>query len=192
MDVSEPCPLRWTSEEYYRLCEADWFQERRVELIDGEIIERPSQTNWHAMGVSLTRDALRAAFGPNHWVRALMSLDLSSRSVPDPDLAVVAGAIRAHAGPNNPTTALLIVEVSDTSLGYDRNAKASLYATSGIADYWIVNLVQRQLEVYRDPVADAAQPFGFRYAQRTILDPGDIITPLAAPQASVAVDDLLP
>jgi len=59
-------------------------------------------------------------------------------------------------------------------------------------NYWGVNLVQRQLEVYRDPVADPARAFGFRYNTRTILDPGDQVTPLAAPQAQVAVDDLFP
>jgi Uma2 family endonuclease len=192
MVVFEPRPLRWTQADYYRLCEAEWFLERRVELIGGEIIEVSATTNVHASAVALTAGRLRAAFGADYWVRQRGSLDLLEHSVADLDVAVVRGAVRAHVGANNPRTALLVVEVSDTTLGYDRNAKASLYAAAGIADYWIVNLVQRQLEVYRDPIADAAQPFGFRYAQRTILDPGDHIAPLAAPQASVAVADLLP
>jgi len=68
----------------------------------------------------------------------------------------------------------------------------SLYAAGGIADYWIVNLVQRQLEVYRDSVADSTQMFGFRYNSRTILDPPDTVSPLAVPQASITVADLLP
>jgi Uma2 family endonuclease len=192
MEVTEPRPFRWTREDYYRLCEAEWFQGRRVQLIDGEIIEMPAQKNWHAMAITLTEDALRAAFGPGHWVRVQMSLDLSPHSVPDPDLAVVPGVPRTYMTASNPTTALLIVEVSESTLPYDRGAKASLYATAGIADYWIVNLVQRQLEIHRDPVADGAQPYGFRYANRTILDPPDVVTPLAAPQARVTVADLLP
>jgi Uma2 family endonuclease len=192
MDFTEPRPFRWTKEDYYRLCEAEWFQGRRVQLIEGEIIEMPAQKNWHAIAITLTEDALRAAFGPGHWVRVQMSLDLSPRSVPDPDLAVVTGTPRSHLTANNPTTALLIVEVAETTLTYDRNAKGSLYAAARIADYWIVNLVQRQLEVYRDPVADGTQLYGFRYAGKTILDPGDFVTPLAAPQARVAVADLLP
>jgi Uma2 family endonuclease len=77
-------------------------------------------------------------------------------------------------------------------LAYDRNHKAPLYAAGGIADYWIVNLVQCQLEVYRDPVADSTQLFGFRYNSRMILDPADVVSPLAAPQASITVADLLP
>jgi Uma2 family endonuclease len=121
-----------------------------------------------------------------------MSLDLSPLSVPDPDLAVIAGAIGTHRTANNPTTALLIVEVSETTLSYDRKTKASLYAASGISDYWILNLVDRQLEVYRDLVPDATQPFGFRYANVTILHAGDVVSPRALPGATVAVADLLP
>src|SRR5262249_25072776 len=78
------------------------------------------------------------------------SLDLSPWSVPDPDVAVVQGSPR-NASPDNPTTALLLVEVSETTLAYDRSTKASLYARAGIADYWIVNLVDRQVGVLRNP-----------------------------------------
>jgi Uma2 family endonuclease len=191
MGLTEPRPYRWTRDEYLRLCEEGWFHGRRVQLIGGEIVEMAAQYDLHAAGIDLTADALRAAFGPGFWVRRQYTLDLSPHGVPDPDVAVIPGGLRG-AGRTIPTTALLVAEVSDSSLSYDRSTKASLYAAAGIADYWIVNLVQRQLEVYRDPVADAAQPFGFRYGQRTILDPADRVAPLAAPQASVAVADLLP
>jgi Uma2 family endonuclease len=192
MSSAEPRPIRWTKDEYYRLCDEGWFNERRVQLIGGEIIEMAAQKNWHAWAITATEKALSAAFGPAYWVRVQMSLDLSPYSVPDPDLAVIAGAFTTHRTTSNPTTALLIVEVSETTLAYDRNRKASLYAASGISDYWIVNLVDRQVEVYRDPVADATQPFGFRYATRTILDPADVVSPLVLPGASIAVTDLLP
>jgi Uma2 family endonuclease len=192
MSVREPRPVCWTKDEYYRLCEEGWFNGRSVQLIGGEIIEMPAQKNWHALGIGFTDNVLRAAFGPNFWVRIQMSLDLSPLSVPDPDLAVVAGAIGTHRTVNNPTTALLVVEVSETTLAYDRNVKSSLYAAARISDYWILNLVDRQLEVYRDPAPDAAAPHGFRYQGRTILDAGDRVSPLALPGASIAVADLLP
>src|SRR5204862_46858 len=92
---------------------------------------------------------------------------------------------------SNPTTALLVVEVADTTLSYDRNTKASLYAASGIADYWIVNIPGQQLEVFRDPVPDASARFGVRYSSRTILVAGDVVSPLALPAAQVPVADLL-
>jgi Uma2 family endonuclease len=191
MSRSEPRPVRWTRDEYIRLCEEGFFHDRRVELIGGEIVEMAAQYDLHLAGIDLTADALTAAFGKGFWIRRQATLDLSPHGVPDPDLAVIPGGPRG-AGRTIPTTALIVVEVSDSSLNYDRNVKVSLYAAGGIADYWIVNLVPRQLEVHRNPVADASQPFGCRYADRTIHDPGDAVAPLAAPQAAVAVADLLP
>lgn len=190
VQAAEPKPLRWTSADYYRLAERGFFLGRRVQLIEGEILETPAQKNFHAAAVDLTVDALKAAFGAGYWVRSQASLDLSPLSVPDPDVAVVPGSPR-NPPASNPTTALLVVEASDTTLSFDRGRKASLYARAGIADYWIVNLVDRQLEVYRNPVADNSQPFGSRYADEVILQPTDHATPLAAPQARVPVADLL-
>jgi Uma2 family endonuclease len=191
MQVIEPKPLQWTREQYYHLLDLGVFQGRRVELIEGEIVEMPAQKNFHLAAICLGADALRTAFGPGFWVRAQGSLDLTPLSVPDPDLAVVQGSPR-HAGPNNPRTALLVAEVSDTTLSYDRQSKGSLYAAAGIAVYWIINLVDRQLEVYRNPVPDSNQRYGFRYADQTILNLSDYVTPLAAPQVRIAVADLLP
>jgi Uma2 family endonuclease len=187
-----PKRRRWTRKEFYRLLDLNFFYGQRVELIGGEIILMPAQKNRHALGIGLTDDALRAAFGPGHWVRVQMSLDLSPRSVPDPDLAVVAGDKLSYKGKPNPTTALLIVEVSETTLRLDRRRKGSLYARSGIADYWILNLVDNQLEVYRDPVPDSAQRFGYGYATKILHNAKDVVSPLAAPIAKIAVADLLP
>ena len=121
-----------------------------------------------------------------------MSIDLSPHSVPDPDIAVIVGGMRSHRGTNNPTSALLLVEVSVTTLRYDRRVKTSLYAASGIADYWILNVVDGQLEVYRDPVPDTNARFGWAYASRSDLLPGATVSPLALPGASIAIVDLLP
>jgi hypothetical protein len=107
-------------------------------------------------------------------------------------LAVIAGSPRQYRTHGNPETALLVVEVSEATLWFDRDRKANLYASANVADYWIVNLVQRRLETYRDPIADSTQPFGFRYNSRTILDPPDKVSPLAASQAQITVADLLP
>ncbi len=187
-----PGPRRWTRDEYIQMSEWGWFTDCKVELIGGEVIEMAAQFNAHAAGVTLTADALRVAFGPGYWVRSQATIDLSPHGMPDPDVAVVPGSPRTAPPRGIPTTALLVVEVSESTLGADRNVMASLYAAGGIADYWIVNLVQRQLEVHRNPIADPSRAFGFWYADRTILDPGDAIAPLAAPTARVAVADLLP
>ncbi|MCC6419422.1 MAG: Uma2 family endonuclease [Gemmataceae bacterium] len=187
-----PRKWRWRRKDFYRLSELGFFDGQRVELIEGVIYQMPAQKNLHCMGISLTEDALRVAFGPGHWIRVQMSLDLSPLSVPDPDVAVVPGTIRSYQGQNNPVTALLIVEVSETTLPFDRTRKMSLYARSGIEDYWILNLIHRQLEVHRDPAPDTAQPHGYGYATRHILGPTDTVSPLAVPDVSIAVADLLP
>lgn len=189
--IINPRPYRWTREQFYQMLDLGWFQDQLVELIGGEVIEMAAQLDLHLASITLTGDALRAAFGPGYWVRMQGSLDLSPYGIPSPDLAVTPG--NPQGAPRTiAKSALLIVEVSDTTVAYDRYHKAPLYAAGGIADYWIVNLVQRQLEVYRDPVADSTQLFGCRYNSRTILDPPDTITPLAAPHASITVADLLP
>ena len=121
-----------------------------------------------------------------------MTLDLSPHSVPDPDLAVVPGSIRDNAGRDNPKSALLIVEVSETTVLHDRKRKGSLYARAGIADYWIINLEKQFLEVYRNPGPDETQDFGFGYQEVKYLEPIDIISPLAQPEARIKVADLLP
>lgn len=183
---------RWSAKEFYRLLDLGFFNGQRVQLIEGEILQMAAQKNFHALGIKLTEDALNAVFGPNFWVRVQMSLDLTPYSVPDPDLAVIPGSPRANATLTNPTTALLIVEVSLTTLYFDRRVKSSLYAKVGIEDYWVLNLVQRQLEIRRKPVPDSSQRYGFSYLNETIFVPGDVVTPLAAAQSRIAVADLLP
>ncbi len=189
--VTAPRPYRWTREQFLQMLDLGWFQDKRVELIDGQVIEMASQFDLHLASITLTGDKLRAAFGSGYWVRVQGSLDLSPHGIPDPDIAVTLGSPQG-ATKTIAKAALLVVEVSESTLPYDRGGKANLYAAGGIIDYWIVNLVQRQLEVYRDPVADSTQLFGFRYNSRTILDPPDKVSPLAAPHAQITVADMLP
>ena len=188
---SAPGRWKWTAEEYERLGIAGLIPERGVELIDGEIWQRPPHSPPHEVASMLTLDVLRAAFGSGFFVRHQLSLALGQTSMPEPDLAVVPGSPRDYAV-TKPTTALLVVEVSESSLAYDRGEKASLYASAGIADYWVVNVVDRQVEVFRNPVPDAGQLFGFRYADVVVVPPGGVLTPLAVPHAGIAAADLLP
>ena len=188
MTVVEPTTRRWTREEYYRLAEMGMFHGQRVEFIDGEIIQMPAQKGPHYACISAVQDALREIFGAGCWVRTQAPLHLLGFA-PEPDVAVVVGTRRDYA--DHPESAILIVEVSDTTLTYDRTRKASLYAAAGVPDYWIVNLVARQIEVRREPVPDENTEFGFRYGAMTIVGPGQNVAPLAAPSATIPVDDLL-
>jgi Uma2 family endonuclease len=119
-----------------------------------------------------------------------MSLVLGRTTDPLPDLAVVSGSPRDYV--RKPTTAVLVAEIAESSLDYDMDDKASLYAAASIADYWVVDLINRQLVVMRDPVVDATRRFGFAYATVTKLVIGQTTSPLAAPGAVVAVADLMP
>lgn len=195
LTAPQPQPTRrpFTADEFHAMARDGYFDDQRVELIGGEILLMSSQSNLHGLGNTFMSQELMRVFGPNYWVRFQLSLDLSPLSVPDPDLAVVPGSIRSYLGARkNPTSALLIVEVSESTLATDRGRKASLYAASGIADYWILNILDNQIEVHRDPQPDPSCEFGFGYANVTIRGAGDTVSPLSAPSESVAVRDVLP
>jgi Uma2 family endonuclease len=182
----------WTRDEYLQMREWGWFDHCKAHLVGGEVIEMASQYDPHVAGVTLTADALRKAFGQGYWVRTQASLDLSPHGIPDPDVVVIAGSPRGARPRHIPTSALLVVEVSETTLREDRTTMASLYAAGGVADYWILNLVQRQLEVYRNPVPDGTLAFGWGYADRSIFDPAESVSPLVLAHFRIAVADLLP
>jgi Uma2 family endonuclease len=183
---------RFTRAEYDRLIELGVFQpDEDIELIGGELIVAEPQGAPHYTAIRKTAKALEAAFGPGWDVRMEGPIGLDDESEPEPDVAVVPGSLDDYAR-EHPSRPVLTVEIAESSLALDRRHKGSLYARAGLADYWILNLVDRVLEVYRAPVADAAAPFGWRYAQREVLDTFARVTPLAAPQASVSVSQLLP
>jgi Uma2 family endonuclease len=183
---------RWTRDEYQRLGAIGVLgPEEHVELIEGEIVEVPPQRSHHSVGVRLAEDTLRAVFGAGFDVRTQMPLALGEYSEPEPDVAVVVGSPRDFTEAH-PTRAVLVVEVSDTSLSYDRETKGSLYAAVGIPAYWIVNLMDRQLEMHGDPSAMPGARYGFGYRTRVIALPGEFVDAPAPAGARIAVDDLLP
>jgi Uma2 family endonuclease len=191
IDVDRPRRFRWTVADYDFATNKGVFRDRRMELINGRIIEMAAQHEPHLAGVSLAIGVLTSAFGSGFYIRPPGSLRQGRYSKPEPDVAVVPGTARDCAKRGTPSTALLVVEISDSSLSYDCGEKASLYAKNGIADYWIVNLVDRQLEIYRDPIPDPTHRYRYRYASVQILKARDTITPLAAPHAVISVADLL-
>jgi Uma2 family endonuclease len=186
----EPRDFLLTVGQYYKMAEVGLFEGKRVELIEGKIIEISSAGSKHATAITLASDSLREAFSKNYFVRVQCPIDFNQRSVPEPDVAVIKGNVRDFSKAH-PTTAALIVEIADTTLHFDRREKASLYARAGIKDYWIVNILDKRLEVYRKPIKDASQPMGFSYSEIRILTQTDSIKPLSA-KVEIAVADLLP
>jgi Uma2 family endonuclease len=183
---------RWSRLEYDRMIEAGVLApEDRVELVDGEIVTMTPQKSRHATAVRLAEIALRRAFDETYDVRTQLPLALGLESEPEPDVAVVAGSPRDYRD-EHPSTALLIVEVADTSLTFDRTAKASVYARAGIAEYWLLNLVDEVIEVRRGPEPSPDARHAWRYATTERYGARDRVAPLTRPDRDIVVADLLP
>jgi Uma2 family endonuclease len=176
---------QWSREEYDRMIAAGVFHpEARLELIDGEIINMTPQGSFHATAVQLATDLIKDTFASEFAIRVQLPLVIDNSSEPEPDLAVVPGTPRDYKDAH-PSTAVLIIEVADTTLSFDRQQKKKLYARAGIQEYWIINLIDQQLEVYRDPNDSD-------YLKIDTLKSGDAVTPLAAQQSTITIADLLP
>ena len=193
--MSESLQVRtrlWTRVEYDRLIALGIIQEdERLELLAGELVLRDRQSPGHAFAIRTLGEALQRAIGSGRHIRTLSPIALDSESEPEPDLSVVPGSIRDYRD-DHPSQPTLLVEVADTSLVFDREHKGSLYARARLPEYWIVNLVDRVLEVYREPAPDAAALFGWAYRVALTLGPAEPVTPLAAPSARILVADFLP
>ncbi len=152
---------------------------------------REPQGSPHSVAAQLAEDALRAAFGSAWTVRVQMPVALDDESEPEPDVAVCPGRPRDYLA-GHPARPVLLVEVADRSVTFDREHKGSLYARTQLPEYWLVNLVDRVLEVYREPVSSADAPYGWRFNALLRLGAADVVSPLAAPLARVSIADLLP
>jgi len=180
-------PERFAVERYFALvAEGVLAPDDPVELLEGVVVSMPPEDPPHAAAISKTGEALRAAVGARAAVREQHPLVAGRQSVPEPDIAVVAGN-NADYERSHPTTALLVVEVAASSLGQDRLTKAGIYAAAGIPEYWIVNLRDEHVEVLSEP--DRHARF---FRNRRVVSRGELITLTALPDARVAVSDLLP
>ena len=171
-------------EEYERMIASGAFDgrnKRRVELIWGELREMNPIGSEHAMVLNrLNRWSFQVA-GDKFWIRVQDPVAfLNAESEPEPDLVWAKWRDYTTGNPAAEDVKLLI-EVADSSLHYDRGDKAKLYAEAGIQDYWIVNLVNRTVEVRRDLAGDiyrSSQSFGR----------GEGVEPLILPTARLSVD----
>ncbi len=188
-------PFVFTRKEYSALDDNAFFRSavhnQRVQLIGGVILLESPMNAPHATGVRKATRAMERVFGTGYDVRAQLPLDLGLISEPHPDVAVVTGSLEDYST-QHPKTARLVIEVSDTTIQADTHEKADLYAAGGIADYWVIDLTTDRVIVFRDPRPDAKSAFGHTDATLSAHGRDDTLTPLAAPQARVSVNDLLP
>ena len=156
---SWPRPHRLTVDEYYRMVKVGLLSpDDRVELIEGEIVDMPPIGSRHAAKVTVLAKLLIRAVGDTADVRIQAPVRLGSRSEPQPDLALLKRSSNAYANAH-PAAAdvLLLIEVSESTLHFDLNAKARLYAKYGIPEYWVVDLIDNQLHCHRRPAGERYQ-----------------------------------
>lgn len=183
---------RFTVPEYHKLIEIGILTEDDdLELIDGHLVKKMSRNPDHDTGIDLFRETVGRLLPAGRMLRSQEAVSLSG-SEPEPDFAVVRGGPRAYRL-RHPSRADidLLVEISNTTLDSDRAIKIPMYGHDGVAEYWIVNLSDRQIEVYSQPTGPTPSP-GF--ATRTDYTPGQTVPLTLDGQlvADVPVDDLLP
>jgi Uma2 family endonuclease len=167
------------------------FAGRRPMLIRGILLEQGPMNPPHAVALDLVVAALRNTYVTGWVVRVQTPLVLGLEIDPFPDVLLIAGTARTFATVH-PTTAALVVEVSDTTLAYDLTTKAELYATANIPESWVLDLNARQLHVFRDPAPLPSGLGAVAYQTHNTLNPGAAVSPLAAPNSTITVSDLLP
>jgi Uma2 family endonuclease len=156
---------------------AGFFENERIELIEGVILEMSPQSIPHSAAIQrLTRLLVPPLVGRAD-VRVQMSFVAGDDSLPEPDLALVSPVISDE---SHPDTAFLIIEVANTSLAFDRGVKAALYTRAGVPEYWVVNVIDRVIERH-------SEPSGSAYARVASFRPGDVVALLAFPDVSLQV-----
>jgi hypothetical protein len=161
IDETEATPpaRRTTVEEYCQgLAQGDFGPPNSVELLDGRVVAKARQSLRHEGGVERIREVL-AKLVPGGWRLQVAQAIVTSDSQPEPDVAIIADALDVNTGrpPRSEETAL-IVEVADASLVLDRRLKGRVYARAGIVNYWLLNLIDSQLEVYSNPSGPVQMP----------------------------------
>ncbi len=175
-------------EEYHRMAEAGVFDpERRIELIEGELIETVAPMNEpHAVGLSKLNALLVRRLSGRATIRCQSPVTLSDDSEPQPDFAVVRLDPRDYIDRHpQPPDVHFLVEVADSSRAFDQRRKIPLYARTGVAETWLVDLVDDRILAYRDPGPDG-------YATTVSATRGESITPLAFRDERFDVNEILP
>ena len=184
---------RFTRAEYHRAAEVGVFApDERLELLWGRVVTKMSpMSRLHARAIRRASGVLEEAFGEGYDVQEQLPL-AHGASEPEPDISIVPGTPDQYTDHPACSDAVLVVEISDTSLRFDRGTKAALYAEAGVRDYWVLNLTNRTLEVFRDPAPSPDTPNGFAFRTHTVFTTDLTVSPLERPDAVIPVESLFP
>ena len=183
---------RFSIAEYHRLAELGFFEsDNRFELIRGEIIKMAAKGRFHSVCNSLLLRELYPLLGKLAMLRGQEPIILSDDSEPEPDVAIARNCSDNYLSSHpEPADILLVIEVSDSTLKYDRTTKLSLYAESGISDYWIFNLVDIQLEMHSEPYQK--QRGGFDYRLTRVVLSNEVVVIPGFPDLSLDLSAVFP
>jgi Uma2 family endonuclease len=189
-----PPPTPWAPPDIYRITVDEYermagtLEDDRVELVDGYLVTKMTQKPPHVWAVEATDDSLSALLPRGWFTREEKPVRIPAFDEPQPDLSVIRGTRDDYLARHpEPQDVALLVEVADSSLDRDQGQKLSAYARGRIPVYWIVNLVDRQVEVYSDPV-------GGGYASHTDFKLGQDLPVIidGVEVGRIRVDDILP
>ena len=183
---------RFSIAEYHRLEELGFFApDDRFELIRGEIIIKAAKSTFHSVCNSLLLGELYLILRKRAIVRGQEPIILSADSEPEPDVVIARNRSDNYLSSHpEPADILLVIEVSDSTLKYDRRTKLSLYAESGISDYWIFNLVDIQLEMHSEPYQK--QKGGFDYRVKRVVLSNEVVVIPGFPDLSLDLSAVFP
>lgn len=181
-------PHRFTVAEYYGMAEAGLLApDAHVELLEGQILDMFPIGPFHSGTVNYLANLFARRGGERWIVHSQNPVRLGERSEPQPDVALLRPRADSYRTSHpTPDDVFLLVEVADSSLRFDREEKLPLYARAGIPEFWLVNLVDRVLEVYRDPFPETGV-----YRQTARLSEGVQAAPAAFPDVTLSVAELL-
>ena len=184
----EPTAVKhWTVSDYHRMSEMGILPpNERTELINGQIVLMVAKGTPHVTSLHLLANVLRDRLGNAALVRTQDPIQLDDWSEPEPDIVIARGTVLDYADHHpRPEEIKLVVEVADSTLKQDCEIKDKLYAQAGIADYWVLDLKNRQLHVFRNPT-----PTG--YTSHLILAEPNEIAPLSFPFLTLSLTAILP
>ncbi|MEI9893068.1 MAG: Uma2 family endonuclease, partial [Chthoniobacter sp.] len=182
----EPAPYRFTVKEWHRLGEAGFFaDDGHVELLDGEIFAMSPVGSRHGAALYNLIDLFGEMNRRRYLIGAGNPVEADDYSEPLPDFMLVPRSQKM--AKRHPLTrdAFLIVEIADSSLVHDQGRKLRKYAQAGVQEYWIVNLQQDVVEIYRAPQ-------GEEYLEYSVARMGDTVAPQAFPDAAISVSEIIP
>jgi Uma2 family endonuclease len=184
--VAELPRAKWSIEDYHQMIAAGILVDRRVELLQGEIIEMSPELPMHYDTTDEGADYLRQRFAGQAKVRFNGPITLSD-SEPEPDIVVAQLKPQSYRVQHpRPAEIHLVIEFANTSLTKDLGQKAQLYAAEGIPEYWVVDLNLREIHVFRQIQADGLRlTGGHRYSQHTQVAAGTLTL---APFPTIAID----